>query len=110
VAHWDGRLKPLLQYARDTGLDGLECVTPLPQGDVSSEEIHSALGNMILIDGIPSILLLPWVEDAELEIFTRKLLRLFLPHLILGVADLVPPNADIEKIKLVTRLLETIQE
>lgn len=109
IAHWDGKLKSLLQYARETGLDGLECVTPLPQGDVTLEEIHSALGDMILTDGIPSILLLPWVKDSELEVFTRKLLRLFLPHLILGVADLVPPNANIEKIRLITKLIEEFQ-
>ena len=109
VAHWDGKLKSLLQYARETGLDGLECVTPLPQGDVTLEEIHSALGDIILSDGIPSILLLPWVKDTELEVFTRKLLQLFLPHLILGVADLVLPNANIEKVRLVSKLVAEFQ-
>jgi hypothetical protein len=109
VAHWDGKLKSLLQYARETSLDGLECVTPLPQGDVTLEEIHSALGDMVLMDGIPSILLLPWVGDAELEAFTRELLRLFLPHLVAGVADLVPADANIEKVRLVTRLLDAVQ-
>jgi len=110
TAHWDGKLKSLLQFARETGLDGLECVTPQPQGDVTLEEIHSALGDMILLDGIPAITFLPWAKDSELETFTRSVLQLFLPHLILGVADLVPPNVNIEKIRLVTRIVEKFQD
>jgi hypothetical protein len=110
TAHWDGKLKSLLQYSRETGLDGLECVTPQPQGDVTLEEIHSALGDMILLDGIPAITFLPWVKNSELETFTRSVLRLFLQHLILGVSDLVPPNVNIEKIRLVTRIVEKFQD
>lgn len=109
TAHWDGKLKSLLRYARETGLDALECVTPQPQGDVMLEEIHSALGDMILFDGIPAISFLPWAKNDELVALTLNVLRLFLPHLILGVSDLVPPNADVEKIRLVQQLIEKWQ-
>ena len=40
TAHWDGKLTSLLHFARETGLDGIECITPKPQGDVTLEEIH----------------------------------------------------------------------
>jgi uroporphyrinogen-III decarboxylase len=109
TAHWDGKLKSLLQYAKETGLDGIECITPQPQGDVTLEEIHSALGNVILLDGIPAITLLPWTKDSELQTITRNILQLFLPHLILGVSDLVPPNGSIEKIRLVTKIIGEFQ-
>ena len=109
TAHWDGKLTSLLQFAKETGLDGLECVTPRPQGDVTLEEIRSALGDLVLLDGIPAITCLPWAKDSELELFVHELIRLFFPRLILGVSDLVPPNADIEKIRLVSRLIEKLQ-
>ncbi|MGD0422667.1 MAG: uroporphyrinogen decarboxylase family protein [Candidatus Bathyarchaeia archaeon] len=110
TAHWDGKLASLLQFARETGLDGIECMTPKPQGDVTLEEIHSALGDLVLLDGIPAISFLPWAADNDLEGFVRELLHLFLPHLILGVSDLVPPNADVSKIRLVRRLIEKYQD
>ena len=50
-AHWDGDCRPLLKYARDTGLDGIEAITPAPQGDVTLEETKAALGDMAHIQG-----------------------------------------------------------
>jgi len=48
--------RPLLQYAHETGLDGIEAITPRPQGDVTLEEAKEALGDdMFLLDGIPAI-------------------------------------------------------
>ena len=71
-----------------------------------SKKFTAALGDMALLDGMPAISFLPWAKDAELEDFFHELMRLFLPNIILGVSDLVPPNAEIEKIRLVTRLIE----
>jgi len=109
TAHWDGKLAALLQYARATGLDGIECVTPKPQGDVALEQIHAAFGDLVLLDGIPAVSLLPWAGDSELGDFVDRLLHLFLPNIILGVSDLVPPNADIRKLRLVKQLIENFQ-
>ena len=37
-------------------MDGIEAITPVPQGDVTLEEIKEGLGDeMYLIDGIPAI-------------------------------------------------------
>jgi len=56
-AHWDGDVKPLLPFAKETGLDGIEAITPKPQGDVTLEEVKEALGDeMFLLDGIAAIL------------------------------------------------------
>jgi len=35
----DGALKPLLPYINDSGFDGIEGATLLPQGDVTLEEL-----------------------------------------------------------------------
>jgi hypothetical protein len=105
--HIDGSCKPLLKYFKDLPFDGLEALTPLPQGDVTLEELKEAIGDKILLDGIPAIMFLPHYTDRELEEFTIKALELFSPNLILGASDEVPPPSDIEKIRLVSEILET---
>jgi len=107
--HMDGALKSLLPLINEAGFDGIEAATPLPQGDVTLEELKEAMGDTILLDGIPAILFLPRYTDEELEAFARRVLELFAPNLILGISDELPPPADIEKVRLVSRLVETYQ-
>jgi len=104
--HMDGSLKPLLPMIREPGFDGIEAATPLPQGDVTLEELKESLGDTILLDGIPAILFLPRYSNEELEEFATKVLDMFSPNLILGVSDELPPPADIEKVRLVSQLVE----
>lgn len=107
--HMDGTLKPLLPYINDAGFDGIEGATPLPQGDVTCEELKDALGDTILIDGIPMLLFLPEYSYQELEEFTRKILNLFSPNLILGISDEISPPGDIEKVRFVSQIVEAFQ-
>ena len=106
ISHWDGYIKDLLPYIKETGLDGLECVTPKPQGDVTLEEIKEAMDDLVLMDGIPAILFLPWSSEEELRSFARRVIEMFSPRLILGIGDLLPPNGDIEKIRVVGEVVE----
>ncbi|MCL2752303.1 MAG: hypothetical protein FWE62_06080, partial [Firmicutes bacterium] len=56
-SHWDGDVASLLKYAQKSYLDGIEALTPFPQGDVSVEQIKDALGDkLILLDGIAALL------------------------------------------------------
>lgn len=107
--HMDGSLKPLLPLINEAGFDGIEAATPLPQGDVTLEELKEALGDTILIDGIPAILLLPNQPQEQLEAFAIKVLEMFSPNLILGVSDEVPPTADIERVKLISEIVESFE-
>ena len=104
--HMDGALKALLPLITEAGFDGIEAATPLPQGDVTLEELKEAMRDTILLDGIPAILFLPQYTDEELEAFARRVLELFAPDLILGISDELPPPADIEKVRLMSRLAE----
>jgi len=104
--HMDGSLKTLLPYINEAGFDGIEAATPLPQGDVSLEELKRAMGNTILLDGIPAVLFLSYYSYRELEDFTLKVLGMFSPNLILGVSDELPPNSDIEKVKFVSKIVK----
>lgn len=103
--HIDGSFKDLLPYFEDLPFDGLEALTPYPQGDVSLEELSRYIGDKILLDGIPSILFLPYYSYDFVEEYTRKVLDLFSPNLILGVSDELSPNGDIVKLERIRDII-----
>ncbi len=110
-AHWDGSIKNLLRYAQKTGMDGIEALTPVPQGDVTIEEIKEALGdNMILLDGIPMTCFLPHEPIEELETYTRKIIELFAPNLVLGISDEPSPVCDIERVRMVVDIVNEYEK
>ena len=101
--HIDGSFRPLLKYLKDLPFDGLEALTPLPQGDVSLEEMKEAIGDKILLDVIPAILFLPDRPMEELEECVERTVELFYPRLILGASDEVPPPGDIERVRYISQ-------
>ncbi len=106
TSHCDGYLKQLLPLVGETGLDGLECVTPVPQGDVTLEEMKEGMGEMFLRDGIPAVYMCPWTPVETLESHVWELMETFYPRLILGISDLLPANGDVERIRLVKEMVE----
>jgi len=106
VSHWDGNIKLLLRYIKETGLDALECVPPLPMGNVTPEELHEAVKGMVIFDGLPANHFLEIVSREELGDFTRRILELFSPRIVLGISDQLPPNGDIEKVRMVSEIVK----
>ncbi len=104
-AHWDGDCGPLLPYARETGLDGIEAITPRPQGDVTLRETKEALGDMFLIDGIPAVYFDATYSVETLLDCARECIELFAPNLVLGISDEISSTGDIERIRLVGDLV-----
>jgi hypothetical protein len=104
--HMDGHLRPLLPLLSRLPQDGIEAPTPLPQGDVTPEELREAVGDKIILDGLTCLHFLPEYSYQELEEFTLRLLDLFAPNVILGISDEISPPGDIEKIRLVTEIVE----
>ena len=101
-AHWDGDCKALLPFARKCGLDGIEAITPVPQGDVTIDEIKEALGDEVfLVDGIPAILFDDTYPEQLLLDTVKELIDKFAPRLILGISDEMSSTGNIERIKLV---------
>ena len=94
--HIDGYFKSLLPMLRELPHDGLEALTPLPQGDVSLEEIAQHIGDKILLDGIPAVYFLPHHSRDELHTCVERLIELFHPRLVLGISDELPQAADEE--------------
>lgn len=108
-AHWDGDVKSLLPFARETGLDGIEAITPWPQGDVTLSEVQEALGDMIWLDGVPMTHFLPETSDEDLDAIAYELLDRFMPNIIMGISDEISPTGDIEKVRRISRLVESYQ-
>jgi hypothetical protein len=106
-AHWDGDCQPLLKYASETGLDGIEAITPKPQGDVTIDEIKEALGDeMLLLDGIPAIYFDEMFSVDTLVECVHKLIDMFAPKLVLGISDELSSTGDIERIRIVSDIVQ----
>ncbi len=106
-SHWDGDTRPLLPYAKDTGLDGIEAITPQPQGDVTLEEIKEALGDDIfLMDGIPAIYFDDTFSVEVLKTCTHRLIELFAPKLVLGISDEISSTGDLERVRVVGEIVD----
>ncbi len=106
-SHWDGNVRALLPYARISGLDGIEAITPQPQGDVTLEEVKDALGDQIyLLDGIPAIYFDTTFSEEVLAECTEKVIKLFAPRLVLGVSDEMSSQGEIERIRLVGEIVD----
>lgn len=107
--HVDGTLKTLLPHLQDCPYDALEAATPAPQGDVTIEEIKEAAGDLILMDGIPALYLLPDQYPVETLVeFVRKIVDLFYPRLVLGVSDEFPPDGDIERARMIGEMVKDL--
>lgn len=105
-AHWDGNTKNLLPFAKETTLDAIEAITPLPQGDVTLEEMKEHLDGMYLIDGIPAILFDDVYPVEQLIKTTHRLIDLFAPNLVLGISDEISATGDIERVRIVGEIVD----
>ena len=101
-AHWDGDTRPLLPLAHETHLDGIEAITPAPQGDVTLEEMKEGLGDdLFLLDGIPAIYFDDYFPLSVLEACAHRVIELFAPKLVLGISDEISSTGDLERIRVV---------
>jgi hypothetical protein len=110
-SHWDGNCLPLLRYAKETGLDGIEAITPRPQGDVTLEEVKDALGNeMFLLDGVPAVFFDETFSVDTLVRCAERVIELFAPRLVLGISDELSSTGDIERVRLIGDLVRNHNE
>ncbi len=103
--HIDGYFKNLLPYLADLPFDGLEALTPEPQGDVTLEEMRDHVGDKVLLDGIPAVLFLPTCPEEKFRECVEKVVSYFHPRLVLGISDELPEGVDetgIERVRWVS--------
>lgn len=99
AAHLDGTVRGLLPKLAAVGLTAVEAITPQPAGDVGLHEVRAVAANdrLILWGGLPGAMFVPpytWDDmSAQLETLLREWGA---GPFVVGVADQVPPNGDID--------------
>lgn len=104
--HLDGHFRSLLPYLKHLPFDGLEALTPRPQGDVTLEEIRDAIGDKILLDGIPALLFMDDYAIDHIAECTETVIAYFAPRLVLGISDEIPQGVGeqgIEKVRWISK-------
>jgi len=108
--HMDGSLKGLLKEECSTGISVLEALTPDPVGDVAIEDFAEYAGDSksVLWGGMPGVFFTDNVSDEDFEAHTRRMLDVMKrePRYVLGVADQVPPDAMLSRVKRVAEIVE----
>ena len=107
--HVDGRLRGLLRSLRECGVDSVDAVTPLPDGDVALDEARAEAGpEMILWGGIPASI---WQESTPDEEFLRYARNCFErarenPRLVIGPSDQVVPGTPRRRLEMISELAD----
>lgn len=99
AVHLDGTVKGLLPKLAANGFDAIEALTPQPAGDLSIEELRTCANDqrVILWGGVPGVTFAPPYTWPDMEAHVRRVLKVWQgTPFILGVADQVPPDGDID--------------
>jgi hypothetical protein len=108
LCHIDGTLRGLAEKLPEVGVDCLDAVTPKPVGDVGMDEIRQLVGpDVFILGGLPGAMFAPPFGPKQMEHHVKEIIRLHKAsgRFMFGVADQVPPNGDLELVRLVTRLV-----
>lgn len=99
AVHLDGIMQGLLPKLASVGFDAIEALTPQPGGDLPVGKMREAADNdaVILWGGVPGILFAPPYTWTDMEKHINSVFEaLSGTRFILGVADQVPPDGDIQ--------------
>jgi len=107
--HFDGFVRPLLPLISKSGLDSIEAFTPVPQGDVTIEEVLDALPKSIIVQGgIPSCALVEMFPWDEFENLVRRVIDAgkSTGRVIVGLGDNAPPDVDLSRLRRITEIVD----
>jgi hypothetical protein len=110
LSHCDGENDGILDLLAQSGMDVAESVCAPPMVEVSMGRMRAAFGGKITIfGGVPSVALLEEsMSDDEFEAYLLALFREIAPgdRFILGVSDMVPPDAKWERLVRMAEMVE----
>jgi len=112
MAHIDGTLSGLLPILNSSGLDCAEGITPAPVGDVDPEKLRSLTGEgMCLWGGIPGTFFSPAHSEDKFISYAQRYLEVAANdgNMIIGVGDQVPPEGDLDRVRLVSEECESLK-
>ena len=109
--HWCGRTSNLLELVPESGLDIVEAIVTKPM-DVNmsiTQALEKLGGKVVMQGGIPAVMVCK--EGASMDEFKKYINEVILPlkgrkGFILGMSDNVPPNADFERIEMISELIQ----
>lgn len=108
AVHLDGTVRGLLPRLAACGIDAVEALTPQPVGDVAVEEMRNVAGSptVILWGGVPGAMFAPPFDWPTMKAHVEKLLASWQgTPFVVGVADQVPPDGDIQMCRQIADLL-----
>ena len=108
AVHLDGTVAALLPKLARVGFDAIEALTPYPAGDLRVEEMRAATRNdsVILWGGVPGVMFAPPYTWQDMQAHVRQLLDAWRgTRFIVGVADQIPPDGDIDFCRRITALI-----
>jgi hypothetical protein len=92
-----------------SGFDAIEALTPKPGGDLDVREIRDLAGSetVILWGGVPGVLFAPPYTWQQMVLHLGRLIDCWQGRpFILGVADQVPPDGNIEFCRQIAELIQ----
>ena len=108
--HFDGYLKGLLKEVATAGFSVIEAMTPKPSGDLEVSEFNDYVkDNSIIWGGIPgSVFSSIAASEEEFGELVKKAIEVMTtaPQYVISIADQIPPNGDINRVKIVSDLIE----
>ena len=109
VVHVGGPVRRLLAELAASGVDGVEGIAGPPQGDVSLSQGRELAGSSCTLwGGISQDVLLKAHSQDAFEAAVREAVEQAVgdPRAILGVADKVPVDADVDRLVAIPSLIE----
>jgi len=108
--HGCGFVKHLLPMIKDSGLDALEAFPTTPMNDLTIKEARQKLeGKVSIMSGIPSVIMFrKTMKDMDFREYVLKLLDDIQPGdgFVLGMADNVPADADFERVRMISDIVD----
>ncbi|MBN1912597.1 MAG: hypothetical protein JW818_22945 [Pirellulales bacterium] len=108
AVHLDGTVKGLLPKLVRSGFDAIEALTPKPAGDLSCAQMRDLADNdrVILWGGVPGVMFAPPYTWPQMKAHVEQTLEAWRDRLfVLGVADQVPPDGDINFCRRIAELV-----
>ncbi len=106
--HNDGTLRGTFDLLGECGFDFIEAITPAPAGDIPLEDLRREAGSgIVLWGGMPGVIFSPCFTEDQFETHLCQAVRQFREdgRCVLGVADQVPPDGLISRIKRVREVI-----
>lgn len=112
TVHLDGTVRGLLPKLGAAGFDAVESLTPAPVGDVPVADMRALSGrdDLVLWGGLPGAIFSRTYPEALFRRMAEDVLDAWTGQpFILGTADQVPPDGDLDRCRMVTEMVAARQ-